>query len=732
MNTSAARPYNTSISNSPLLPLLILSLAKQKHTPLGTTQIRTEYDYIIVGAGSAGSVVANRLSEIPCVNVLLLEAGPPPPILTSVPVLARSGWYTEIDWRYRTAPQKHTGRGLINRQLIFPRGKMLGGTSVLNHMVYVRGNRNNFDDWAAQGATGWSYDEVLPYFKKAEDNRDPDVRNNGFHGVGGPLTVHRPRYDTEAKRRIFEVAEQLGYQNVDSNGRNQTGIFDFQGTLRGSQRCSTAKAYLVPAENRPNLDILPNAMVKKILIENKRAVGVVFDHGDDIYEVFATREVILSAGAINTPQLLMLSGIGPRKDLQKLNIRVEADLPVGLNLQDHAGPFMNFVMPPNFESLTERTSKPENILRYAYNKTGPLASTDGELMQLFSSIGSANQPADFPDYQIHFSETTAQLAKEYFGLLPEVYDRLYASYENRSLLTCYTCMLQPKSRGKVTLRSRNPFDPPIIDPNYFEDERDLDAVVEAMKVCKRIGTSKPMRDLGVRLARTMYPGCEQYALDDDLYFRCQARSVSISIYHPTSTAKMGDPRDPTTVVDPQLRVKNISGLRVVDASIMPIITSGNTNAPTIMIGEKASDIIKSTISCSDKGDRDDGSRYSSTSLVTDANQFESEVTTLSDSDDNDYETTSEEMFESSTDDDSTAEDSAETTEPFVNQVIDEKEQLSKKNTKNSNFGNQMNDLQENANIMWKNYIEEFTRNIKPILLLDRNGSINDEKIKQKS
>ncbi|GBN25698.1 Glucose dehydrogenase [FAD, quinone] [Araneus ventricosus] len=277
-----------------------------------------------VGGGSAGSVVASRLSEEPCVTVLLLEAGAKkPPLLNDVPGLGRFFWGTDIDWQFKTVPQKNTGFALVNKQVPWPSGKGLGGSSLLNAMLYVRGNRKDYDNWAALGAKGWSYKDVFPYFLKLEDNRDFGYSLNGYHASGGPITAEKPGYHPEIKNRILEAAEQLGYRVVDSNAARQTGFHDLQGNLRNGQRCNTAKAYLVPVENRTNLDIIGGAHVKKVVFEGSRAVGVQFDYKNSEYLVKARREVIMSAGTTNTAQLLMLSGIGPKKHLQKFNVKCQ-------------------------------------------------------------------------------------------------------------------------------------------------------------------------------------------------------------------------------------------------------------------------------------------------------------------------------------------------------------------------------------------------------------------------
>ncbi|XP_035225836.1 glucose dehydrogenase [FAD, quinone]-like, partial [Stegodyphus dumicola] len=597
MDIEAERVYDTPLVNSTLLPMLLLSLTLQKHTPNTARTVKTEYDYVIVGAGSAGSVLAGRLSEVPCVSVLLLEAGKPPPYLTEVPGVSEAFWYSDIAWPYRTVPQKYTGNGLVNRQVVFPAGKTIGGTSILNGNIYSRGNKKNYDEWAAQGAKGWSYEEVLPYFKKMEDNRDPEYVANGYHGVGGPLTVHRPRYKAEIKHPIYQAASQMGYKVVDPNSDRQTGFYDLQGTLRAGQRCSAAKAYLVPAENRTNLDILPNAMVRKVIIRNRRTRGVQFDFQGTTYEVRARREVILSAGTMNTPQILMLSGIGPRKELERFKIPIVADLPVGKNLHDQIGVDVNFRLSPSIPESRFKVFNPASIEEYIQNRTGPLASLQFVSFTAFLKSNKTNPKVDFPNYQLYFIEMASLGSFIGIGLRPEVYKQVYGPYAGQSFMSCYSQILQPRSRGTITLQSTNPYEPPLIDPNYFEDPRDMQDILEGMKVCRRLGLSEPMRRVGAQPFATLIPGCEQYAGDEDLYFWCQMQSSVTSFHHPVGTSKMGDPNDPTTVVDPQLRVKHVKGLRVVDASIMPTITSGNINVPTIMIAEKASDMIKSTINC---------------------------------------------------------------------------------------------------------------------------------------
>lgn len=584
------RSYPTPFQNSTLLPLLLMSLALQKHTPDTKKSFKREYDFIIVGAGSAGSVVAARLSEDPSKTVLLLEAGKSPPLLTDVPgALAYFGG-SDLDWNFVTEPQRYAALRHDGRKVSCPSGKAVGGTSTINGMFYIRGNRADYNYWEKLGAKGWNWRGVFPYFLKAEDNTDPDIANNGFHSVGGPLTVGRFRYTSEFKQPLMHAAMNLGYSYRDINGIRQTGFADTQGTVRKGQRCSTAKAYLVPSENRTNLDIVAEAYVTKVIVEGETARGVQFDLQGSRYEVSAKREVIVSAGALKTPQLLMLSGIGPRKTLEKFGITVKANLPVGKNYQDPAGTILNFVSTKDRPTLHEQLQDNNNILEYIYNRTGVLAGSAGNFGVAFLTNSILGKFIDLPEYQIYFYQGSWGESAP-FGFSQEAYDLMFGPYLSRPVIQCVCQNLAPQSRGRVSIRSRNPYDPPTINPNYYQFFDDLRPVVEAMKTCYRIMESPFMKEVGFRPFDTRMPGCE-YPSDHDKYLECYARSLMLPISHPVGTAKMGQPSDFRTVVDPQLRVKGIKGLRVVDASVIPTLPHGSTNNPVIMIAEKASDIIK--------------------------------------------------------------------------------------------------------------------------------------------
>ncbi|GFT74074.1 uncharacterized GMC-type oxidoreductase MT1316 [Nephila pilipes] len=375
------------------------------------------------------------------------------------------------------------------------------------------------------------------------------------------------------------------------------GFYDLQATVRAGQRCSAAKAYLAPNDHKENLDIVSGAFVKKIVIDNLQAKGVVFDFEGQTREVRAFKEVILSAGSVNTAQLLMLSGIGPRQELEKHNIHVKADLPVGKNMQDHWAAMYGFELSEDITPLAKKQVNQSSIMDYISTKTGPLTSVQGVAVMAFLDRNDPNGTNEYPDYQLYFWEGATGPPEKQLRMKPEYFEAIYGPYKDKPFYWCLSQILHPKSEGEVTLRSSDPYDPPIIDPKYFSNPDDMEVIVAGLKKCKEFGQSEALRNIGSKPFTTVYPGCEDVVNDDDKYFRCMARSIIITLNHQTGTARMGNPQDPNTVVDPKLRVKTIRNLRVVDASVMPSIPGGNTNVPTMMVAEKASDIIKESIQC---------------------------------------------------------------------------------------------------------------------------------------
>ncbi|XP_011315200.1 glucose dehydrogenase [FAD, quinone] [Fopius arisanus] len=590
-----------------ILPLLAVGLtyyqyhnADPESHPRNAQELLRMYDFIVVGGGSAGAVVASRLSEISNWTVLLLEAGGDENEISDVPALAGYTQLSDIDWKYQTAPPSASAYclAMIGDRCNWPRGKVLGGSSVLNAMIYVRGNRHDFDLWESLGNPGWSYRDVLPYFIKSEDNRNPYLARSPYHGTGGLLTVQEATWRTPLSLAFIQAGNELGYPNRDINGVNQTGFMLSQLTVRRGSRCSTAKAFLRPVRNRKNLHIAMFAQATKILFnDDKRAIGVEFMRNGRKQVAHVRREVVLSSGSIGSPQLLMLSGVGPKEHLQEFDIPVLSDLRVGDNLQDHVGlGGLTFLID---EPVTFKKSRFQTFpvaMEYIINERGPM-TTSGVEGLAFVNSKYANTNIDWPDVQFHFSPSSissddGDIIRRITGLRDSVYNTMYKPLIKSEAWSILPLLLRPKSSGWIRLKSKDPFVYPDINPNYFTHKEDMDVLVDAIRIAMEVSNTTAFQRFGSRPLTIPMPGCHKFQFDTYDYWECAIRHFTFTIYHPTGTCKMGPERDPTAVVDTRLRVHGIKGLRVADASIMPTIVNGNPNAAVIMIGEKASDMIK--------------------------------------------------------------------------------------------------------------------------------------------
>ncbi|MCB1502397.1 MAG: choline dehydrogenase [Bauldia sp.] len=532
------------------------------------------YDYIVIGAGSAGCVLANRLSENPDCSVLLLEAGGPDRHpLVRLPMLMGKLMHSGIyNWRFDTEPEPE----LDNRRIYWPRGKALGGSSTINGMIYVRGNAADYDRWAQMGNPGWSYAEVLPYFRKSETHAE---RSDAFHGSDGPLAVCRARGQNPLFDRFVEAGVEAGHaRNDDFNGAGQDGFGRYDFTIRNGKRCSTSRAFLRPAMRRPNLSVVTHALTERIVVEDGRAVAVDYMRGDSHYRAFAAGEIVLSAGAVGSPHILMLSGIGDADALRAHGIDVVRHLPgVGRNLQDHVDVCLVYeiTQPVSLYSDLRVDRLTSAIVKGALFGTG-VATT-------FPYEGGAflrSRPGLVaPDIQAHFMPALEKTANLHWPKL-----RGSARVGDNHGVTIRVGPVNPEARGHLTLRSADPRDPPKIFANYLGTEFDKRTTVAGVRLLREVMRQPAFADvIGPELA----PGPDK--VSDAALFEWLKQAGGTTL-HPVGTCKMGP--DEEAVVDHKLKVHGIAGLRVADASIMPVIASGNTNAPTIMIGEKAADMMR--------------------------------------------------------------------------------------------------------------------------------------------
>ncbi|XP_025833266.1 glucose dehydrogenase [FAD, quinone]-like isoform X1 [Agrilus planipennis] len=574
------------------------SCEQAANEPDDTLEILSEYDFIVVGAGTAGSVIANRLTENPNWNVLLLEAGGSEKFIMDIPILANFLQLSEANWDYKTVPSDNYCLGMENRQCNFPRGKVLGGSSVLNFMIYTRGNRRDYDNWEKMGNTGWSFKDVLPYFKKVENFVVPGYDNDTkYHSQDGYVTVSYPPYRSSIGKAAVEAEMEYGSRYVDYNGATSIGVSFLQSSMKDGVRASASRSYLHPIKNRNNFHLKKSAMVSKILINPSTmlAYGVEFllNNGKR-YFVNASKEVIVCAGAINSPQLLMLSGIGPKEHLEEVGVPALNDLKVGYNLMDHiAVGGLTFLV--NTTDADSGLLKPKSFKEYFPNHKGVYTLSGGCETISYHDTENPLDPNGYPNIELLYlygSLSSTRIFRRIFGIDGDIYYKVYGPIIGGSSFMVFPMLLRPKSRGRITLKDNNYLSKPVIEPNYFSEEEDLDNIIKGLKILLNITQQPAMQSIKTELYKKSIPNCEANGFGTDDYWKCMARHFTFTIYHQCGTCRMGSEDDDDAVVDPRLRVYGVKGLRVVDASIMPVIPIGHTNAPTFMIAEKGADMIK--------------------------------------------------------------------------------------------------------------------------------------------
>lgn len=534
--------------------------------------IDSSYDFIIVGGGSAGCVLANRLSEISNWKVLLIEAGGEEKYVMDIPQHVHFLQKTRINWDYRTEPSDYYCLAMENRQCRWPRGKVLGGSSVLNYMIYTRGNRKDYNNWSEMGNPGWDYTHVLAYFKKMERS---DVYEGfaDYRGRRGPLHLTKDFWHSPSAYYFLRAGMELGYPPVDYNGPTQVGVSLVESNLENGLRLSSNIAYLQSARNRSNLHVLTNSHVTKLIIERHKVVGVEYYYDGKFGVVKAKKEVILSAGAINTPQLLILSGIGPTDHLKDLGIPKVCGLSVGYNLIDHIAPVIMIACENCFNPRYYFTHALRHYVNYFRNRSSPLQSPGGCEGLLFFETDKIDVNGNPEIELLQVAGGINYIIAANLGLSPEYLNEVLGASSLASFMI-FPMVMRPKSRGRVLLRDSNPFTKPIIIPNYLSEPEDVRLAIAGIRKIQEMLRTQILANVKAKIVRVNLPGCKNIVFDTDTYWECYLRHLTFNLYHYSGTAKMGHYKDHTAVVTPRLQVRGVRNLRVIDASIMPEIISG--------------------------------------------------------------------------------------------------------------------------------------------------------------
>lgn len=556
------------------------------------------YDFIVVGSGPGGCVVANRLSENSTIRVLLLEAGPRPTTIQSVPVFAQYADQPGYYWDYRINPYRGSCLALKGQQCSYPLGKMLGGSSSLNYLIYARGSAFDYDEWARLGNYGWSYADMVPLFRRLERTLLVHPADPLYRGINGTLGIEHPGHISELTKAFVRASGERGMPFLDYNGASQISVDYAQGTTYRGRRHSASAAYLDPIKERDNLHVMINSLVSKVIIdpETKTAHGVEFIHQGVTRQVFAKKEVILSAGPINSPQLLMLSGIGPRRDLERLNISVLADLQVGQNYEDHVSlPGIVYLVNEEEENINLRDLSEDDVESFVYEGRGKLSVPTALEGVSFYHLGISNVSRSTPEIEFLFGPGRNELGFEGFTTYrDEIYEAAFKSTEDPSVkaFSYFMLDLYPEARGRITLQYDSIHHSPIIEYSFLDTERDMQVFLRGINETLALANTDAFRRKGARINRVLLPDCARHGFGSDAYWRCFIRHMVRNNCHISSSAKMGPRTDPNAVVDPQLRVYGINKLRVADSSITPTQIAGHSQAVAYLIGEKMAELLK--------------------------------------------------------------------------------------------------------------------------------------------